>query len=364
MREARAIHLSLHHRLARVIRADLLEEFAVARVLRVGDDDVVKRAFLGAEASETNLNHGLRVPLTAYPEPQRADAEEPRMVESEIGARRHPVTCPPAEQISGPDTLAGAGPRKLLGRFGSVKGPGWRPAGWARLALALASAWLVLGCSDRERSAPTARTPQATPALRLVAFTDLAGALEPCGCQSRPLGGLDRAASMLDQLRADKTPVLLVAAGDVFFGNPPEGAVAGADATTQEIWKAETLVDVLGKLGLAAAAPGARDLSYGREVFDKLAARAKFRLLPDAKSASWLTTVGSTKVGLLGASSNQVPDPAQLQREVKSLRDAGAQVVIALFSMDQRSGRRLAGSLTGVDFVVQGGLDNESTPPP
>ncbi|HKP60068.1 MAG TPA: multiheme c-type cytochrome [Polyangiales bacterium] len=286
------------------------------------------------------------------------------MVESEIGARRHPVACPPAEQISGPDTLAGAGPRKLLGRFGSVKGPGWRPAGWAALPLALASAWLVVGCSDRERSAPTARTPQATPALRLVAFTDLAGALEPCGCQSRPLGGMDRAASMLDQLRADKTPVLLVAAGDVFFGNPPEGAVAGADATTQEIWKAETLVDVLGKLGLAAAAPGTRDLSYGREVFDKLAARAKFRLLAAPKAASWLTTVGSTKVGLFGVSANDAPDVGRLQGEVKSLRDAGAQVMIALFSTDQRSGRRLAGALTGVDFVVQGGLAEESAPPP
>ncbi|HKU36619.1 MAG TPA: multiheme c-type cytochrome [Polyangiales bacterium] len=238
---------------------------------------------------------------------------------------------------------------------------GRRRCAAAPVLLALASAWLMLGCGDRERGAATARAPSSTPALRLVAFTDLAGALEPCGCQSRPLGGLDRAAAKLAELRKDKTPVLLVAAGDVFFGNPPEGAVAGTDATTQEIWKAETVVDVLGKLGTAAVTPGPRDLRYGRETFDKLAARAKFRVL-GGPTASWLTSVGSTKVGLIGV--NGEASAAALSREVKQLRESGAQVVVALFSTDQRTGRRLAGAVEGVDFVVQGGLDSANTPPP
>lgn len=248
-------------------------------------------------------------------------------------------------------------------------------------AVVLVSA--LTGCGDRERAASTtAQTPRPTPAFRLVAFTDLAGALEPCGCQSRPLGGMDRAAAKLAELRADKTPVLFVAAGDLWFGDVPEGATAETDATTQDRWKAEAVVDVLNRLGMAAAAPGRRDVRLGRATFDALAARAKFRLLPgtgapaegESWAAGWVTSLGGVRVGVVGAStalSSGELDAARhgqllaaLQREVKSVRDQGAQVVIGLFSMDQRAGRRIAGVIPELDFVVQGGLDDGSSPAP
>src|SRR5450830_189231 len=41
----------------RVVAADLLDELAVARRVRVGDDDVVVGALLGAAAGQTNLQH-------------------------------------------------------------------------------------------------------------------------------------------------------------------------------------------------------------------------------------------------------------------------------------------------------------------
>jgi hypothetical protein len=247
------------------------------------------------------------------------------------------------------------------------------------LALALTGA---AGCGDRERSAPTAQTPAPTPALRIVALTDLAGALEPCGCQSRPLGGMDKASAKLAELRKDKTPLLVVAAGDLWFGDPPEGALPGMDASVQERWKAETVIDILNRWGVAAATPGRRDLRYGRAVFDQLAARAKFRLLPGSNAAasdapltaSWVTSVGGVKVGLVGAttalasseldSAQQRQLMAALGRDAKSAREQGAQVVIGLLSMDQRTGRRIAGAIPELDFVVQGGLDSSDVPAP
>jgi hypothetical protein len=243
----------------------------------------------------------------------------------------------------------------------------------------------VFGCSDRERSASTAQAPRPTPALRIVALTDLAGALEPCGCQSRPLGGMDKASAKLAQLRADKTPMLLVAAGDLWLGDVPEGALPGMDASTQERLKAETVVDILNRWGLAAAVPGRRDLRLGKPVFDQLAARAKFRLLPGSAgpgapggeaplSASWVTSVGGVRVGLVGAttalasgeldSAQQRQLIAALQRDAKSAREQGAQVVVALLSMDQRTGRRIAGAIPELDFVLQGGLDSSEVPAP
>ncbi|HEX4352305.1 MAG TPA: hypothetical protein VHZ95_05310, partial [Polyangiales bacterium] len=111
----------------------------------------------------------------------------------------------------------------------------------------------LLACGNREPRAETQVARPSQPSFRLVALTDLAGYLEPCGCQSRPLGGIDKAATQLAALRADKVPMLFVAAGDLLFGDRPEGATSDEQAEKQERWKAESLVDILNRLGLTAA---------------------------------------------------------------------------------------------------------------
>jgi 2',3'-cyclic-nucleotide 2'-phosphodiesterase (5'-nucleotidase family) len=133
---------------------------------------------------------------------------------------------------------------------------------WAVLAIVCLP--LILGaCRPQEQSSSAQVPKRAQPALRLVALTDVSGYLEPCGCQSKLFGGIDRAAAKLKALQAEHVPVLFVSAGDLLFGGAPEGATAETDATTQETWKAETLVDILNRMGLAAATPGKRDLSFG-----------------------------------------------------------------------------------------------------
>jgi hypothetical protein len=42
----------------RVVKADALDEAPVAAVARIGDDDVEKRALLGAASSESDYDHG------------------------------------------------------------------------------------------------------------------------------------------------------------------------------------------------------------------------------------------------------------------------------------------------------------------
>jgi len=264
----------------------------------------------------------------------------------------------------------------------------------ASLALSLFTLclWPVSACGDGRSSLQIEPAPQ--PALRVIALTDLSGYLEPCGCQSRPLGGIDRAASKLQSLRADRIPTLFFAVGDVLFGPRPEGATSDADAAAQETWKAETLVDIFSRLGMSAATPGSRDLSYGSELWTQLQTRSKFAWLPSqpdkpnepnkpghdntdpsAAVASQLTRVGALDVGLLGVSTFEGPDAditsdriralsEQMQAQIDQLRTQNARVVIALFSGDQRSGRRLLSGLRGLDFVVQGGTDDASAKAP
>jgi hypothetical protein len=214
----------------------------------------------------------------------------------------------------------------------------------------------------------------------LVALTDISGYLEPCGCQSKLLGGIDRAAERLKQLRADRVPVLFIAVGDTLFGPQPEGVTSQTDASAQERWKAETLVEIFNRLELAAATPGKRDLSFGTSELERLIGKSHSTWLPAKPStgdapetaAGWLGQAGDIKVGMLGVSTFQGAEaelPSErvkalterAQIEIDRLRAAGARVVIGMISSDQRTGRRLAQGLRGLGLVIQGGID-EQTP--
>lgn len=266
-----------------------------------------------------------------------------------------------------------------------------------RLArLGIAAVVLLVGSAvscgqDARRTTPEAIRIRAAdlprPDLRLVVLTDLDGYLEPCGCTSRPLGGIDRLAARLAAIRADGVPTLLVAAGNLFFHGAPHG-VDAARALDQEVWRAETVSEVLGQLELAAAAPGPLDFGYGTDRFEQLATAARFPLLaagvrladetPErvALVPSVLREVGERKVGLIGLTDLSGPDGAlpervQLEAELReagrqavhALRERGADLVVALVQGDRRSARRLAG-IEGIDFLVQGGLDEASASPP
>lgn len=260
--------------------------------------------------------------------------------------------------------------------------------------LGLAFVLLLVGsagsCAQeaRDTTPATLQAPElGRPDLRLLVLTDLDGYLEPCGCTSRPLGGIDRMAARLAAVRADGVPSVLVAAGDLFFHGAPHG-VDAERASQQEIWRAETLSEILGRLRLAAAAPGPLDFAFGTDQLEQLARAAPFPVLAagvelegsegePALVPSVLHRAGELTVGIVGVSDLRGSDgslPARVrEREdlrdaareaVRSLRERGAQVVVALVNGDRRTARRIATGVEGVDFVVQGGLDEAEASPP
>ncbi|MGE0785790.1 MAG: multiheme c-type cytochrome [Sandaracinaceae bacterium] len=222
------------------------------------------------------------------------------------------------------------------------------------------------------------------PDARLVVLTDLDGMLEPCGCTSRPLGGIDRLAAKLEELRAERIPFATVLAGNVFFHGAPHGGDAER-ARSQEELRADALVEILGGLDVAAATPGSEDLGFGAATFDGLAERLSAPILAAgvtvgerAFASSRTVTLGDLRVGILGLTDLNRPDGtlpdgvsvaddelrvlgAQAARE---LREAGADVVVALVNAERRTTRRVATGIEGVDFVIQGGLDQADVNPP
>lgn len=214
------------------------------------------------------------------------------------------------------------------------------------------------------------------PTLRLAIVTDLKGYLEPCGCTSRPLGGIDRLAGALAAARASG-PTLFLSAGDLFF----DGLTHSEDAKTQELWKAETLSEILAELRLDAAGLGRFDFDFGTEVLSQLVARSTFPIvLAGVSGVSGLRAegivkeVGGVRVGVFAVAElddDGRPPVAGIERQdaraialatASSLRERGAEVVIALSRGSRRFARRLADG--PIDFVIQGGIDEAAAAPP
>ena len=135
----------------------------------------------------------------------------------------------------------------------------------------IASTSACEGCKSTDTGSslvtPTAPAGEAKPTLRLYLVSNLAGALEPCGCVKDQLGGFDHFAALVTKGRdaADASAVLL--AGPTFFMEP----ALDPDKRAQDITKAEALAGGLKQTGAFAFAPGKNDFAAGPDELAKLA---------------------------------------------------------------------------------------------
>lgn len=225
---------------------------------------------------------------------------------------------------------------------------------------------VVLGaCGSCEPDPPETPTDEAfptdaielpTPDVRLVLLTDLKGYLEPCGCTSNPLGGIDRMRRRLRELERD-APTAFLATGDLFFGNESHAGPASAQT---DLWQAETLVRILNEAGLDAATPGTLDAARQADLVH-LSTLAEFPLL----AAGWtlneselagttLTEIGDVSIRIAGYSDGQA-DAARPELDTNEL-------VVLLARTSRREAREL--SELDADFLVLGGIDREDPAPP
>ena len=204
---------------------------------------------------------------------------------------------------------------------------------------------------------------------RLTIFytAEVHGTLEPCGCTSDPLGDLARYAEIV-RTAAKQNAVLLVDGGGLSY---PE--TSSAKEKKSDALRAGLLANVLPKLGPFAAGLAESDLSGDNGVVPpRLAANLKAaagsgessgKARPDkVLAAPFLQTLGGIRVGVFG-----VVDPALAgrlglagedpvaagKREATRLRQAGAELVVALAPVEKAVARRLARE-AAVDLVVLG----------
>ncbi len=231
-------------------------------------------------------------------------------------------------------------------------------------ALLVSGLYACEGCRATRATIDAPVSDVGIPTLRLYVVSNLAGALEPCGCSKDQLGGMDHLGAFI-RSEGKKVPAsVILTAGPTFFMEPE----LKGDRMEQDKAKAETIAVSLRQLGLGGAALGENDWAGGDEVVKMLAEKAGLALSTGLTSA--LREVGGVKLGILSISAKGAPaDVAGATKAaLAELRAKGAQVTVALVAIDRGEAKRLADLVPELSLIVVGKkrsqTDHNDTAPP
>ncbi len=210
------------------------------------------------------------------------------------------------------------------------------------------------------------------PTLRVYLASDLAGALEPCGCTKDQLGGLTHAAAWMTAERANAPFSALVTSGPLFFLD----SALKADHADQDVTKAETIAACLKLLGFQGFAAGKNDWAGGAAELGKLTITSGGVLLGEhapAGQPTVLREMNGVKVGLVGlsappADATPTAPPEAVRAGYTALKKQGADVVIAIVALGRGEAKRIADAVPELTAIVVGsdssaGEGNTSAPP-
>ncbi|MBK6460603.1 MAG: hypothetical protein IPF92_06295 [Myxococcales bacterium] len=241
----------------------------------------------------------------------------------------------------------------------------------AAIAAALTGVFALAACDGcRPPTTEPARTRDERPTVRLYLVSDLAGALEPCGCVKDQLGGMDHFGALVRAEEASAAAYATLTAGPLFFMDPD----VTADKRGQDVAKAETIAKALASLRLAGFAPARNEWAAGDQTLASLREASGAPLLfanatPAAgpRTATAVKELGGVKVGLLGVSAPSraregkplsEPKDGPIQEAVGAalaeLEKQGAQVVVLLASIGRGEAKRLADAFPKLLAILVG----------
>ncbi|MEA2751200.1 MAG: hypothetical protein QOI41_5343 [Myxococcales bacterium] len=248
--------------------------------------------------------------------------------------------------------------QRILGFFASFASKALFVGLLSGLFVALAAFCACEGC--KSSGAPDGSSPRAgadgVPAARLYLVSDLAGALEPCGCVKDQLGGMDHFGALVAAEKDKAKASGVLSAGPLFFLDME----LAADRRGQEITKAETIAASMKTLHLLGFTPGRNDWAGGVDTLQKLTATASAPLVaanlvaPGLAPVKWTKTkVGGIDLGIIGVAA---PDKSKLPLEgvtsapaadavktaAAALKKDGAQAIIVLAAVGRGEAKRIA----------------------
>jgi hypothetical protein len=266
----------------------------------------------------------------------------------------------------------------VVRRLHALCGPLRALRGQLVLAIPLLAAGLAAceGCRSGGTGGATAPTGTGSaasagpPTARLYLVTDMAGALEPCGCTKDQLGGLDHFGAWVKKEQAHAPAAVVASAGPLFF---MDDKIEG-DRAAQDRIKAQTIARVLKGLDFAAFAPGENDWDDGPAGLKGLAAASGAAVI-GGDGAAVVREVGGVKVGFVGYGQTQGA-PADgpkgtpqevVRRGVDAAKKQGAELLVALVAVGRGEAKRIADVVPELNAIVVGAAksngDSNTTAP-
>ncbi|MCK6548106.1 hypothetical protein L6R52_19805 [Myxococcota bacterium] len=225
------------------------------------------------------------------------------------------------------------------------------------------------GDAAREVTLASAPTAKWTPARTAEVYfsTEVGGYVEPCGCTTKPLGGLQRLATVIGRGAKDH---ILVDAGNLVL--PVRGL--GTTEREQHLLKSRIVARAYRRLGAAALNVAEADLAAGTALLEELQREGAFPLVsanvrPVGSSGpsiarSFIRVVGDIRIGLTGVATPEhvanvrglaaIEYAPAVRAEVSSLRRDGAEVIIVLAHVGEAGARELARAVPEIDVIVRG----------
>ncbi len=190
------------------------------------------------------------------------------------------------------------------------------------------------------------------------------------------IGGLSVLGGYLEGL---KKPYLLTDSGDIFHGTP-EGILT----------KGRVVVEIMNILGYDAAAVGNHDFDLGQETLRDLSELAEFPFLganireentgniPGYLGNSIIKEMKGVKIGVIGVITPEIQkisisenvdglnflgSAETINENIKSLKEAGAEVIIVLSHLGLAADSKIAGEIKGVNAILGGHSHKELKEP-
>ena len=200
--------------------------------------------------------------------------------------------------------------------------------------------------------------------FNIIATANVKSETDPCGWKKKPLGGLARKATLIDEIDLDKNSIIIDAGNLLFKDNSVSQGVA------YDISKitAEIIINSFNEIGCNAFSPGIKDFSLGLDVIRELEILADFPFISaniKDKTGELLfkpyviEEIDGIKIGIIGLTSKFINDELIIENPITALSEVIAELspqvnfTLLLFSADQSDINYLNKESLDLDFIIR-----------
>ena len=199
----------------------------------------------------------------------------------------------------------------------------------------------------------------------ILSSANVHGEIEPCGWKKKPLGGLARKATIIDNVKLEGYNPIVVDAGNLFFkSNKP---VVGLNSEINKI-NANVIVESFNLIGCDALSIGENDLSNGLDYILKLKENANFpfisaNLVDKDNNLIFNPYVvvdrGDVRVAFIGLASSfsnsevSVLDPLTSLKKIIDEVKQKSELIVLLFNAADDDVLELQNSSVSIDLIIR-----------